>query len=112
VKLVGREPAGQRDLNDPGVPQHIRNQLRNQREQFLKNSYDEVLRDNCGSPTTTMPINCSRTWARSKYRIRPLCQIKKAPSTGAFLFNLCQYLAGFRQRALFHKKFPDFALPG
>ncbi|HLY99430.1 MAG TPA: SurA N-terminal domain-containing protein [Candidatus Angelobacter sp.] len=45
VKLIGREPAGQRDLSDPGVQQHIRNQLRNQREQFLKNAYDDVLRN-------------------------------------------------------------------
>lgn len=46
VKLLGREAAGQRDLNDPAVQQLIRNQLRNQREQFLRAAYDESLRDN------------------------------------------------------------------
>lgn len=45
VKLNGKEAAGQRDLNDPGVQQWIRNQLRTQREQVLRAAYDEVLRD-------------------------------------------------------------------
>jgi peptidyl-prolyl cis-trans isomerase SurA len=45
VKLLGKEPAGQRELSDPAVQQLIRNQLRTQREQFLKSAYDEVLRD-------------------------------------------------------------------
>jgi len=46
IKLLGKEAAGQRDLSDPGVQQLIRNQLRNQREQFLRAAYDENLRDN------------------------------------------------------------------
>jgi len=45
VKLLGKEPAGQRTLTDPTVQQAIRNQLRNQREQFLRAAYDEELRD-------------------------------------------------------------------
>lgn len=45
VKLIGKEAAGQRDLNDPAVQQWIRNQLRTQREQVLRAAYDEVLRD-------------------------------------------------------------------
>lgn len=45
VKLLGKEAAGQRSLNDPTVQQLIRNQLRNQREQFLRAAYDEELRD-------------------------------------------------------------------
>ena len=45
VKLIGKEAAGQRDLNDPAVQQWIRNQLRTQREQVLRSAYDEVLRD-------------------------------------------------------------------
>src|SRR5690349_22828694 len=36
VKLIGKEAAGQRDLNDPAVQQWIRNQLRTQREQLLR----------------------------------------------------------------------------
>jgi len=45
VRLIGKESAGQRDLNDPAVQQWIRNQLRTQREQVLRAAYDEVLRD-------------------------------------------------------------------
>jgi peptidyl-prolyl cis-trans isomerase SurA len=45
VKLLGKEPAGQRGLNDPNVQQFIRTQLRNQREQLLRQAYDEVVRD-------------------------------------------------------------------
>jgi len=44
-KLITREPAGQRDLNDPRVQQAIREQLRNGRSQLLKNAYFEMLRD-------------------------------------------------------------------
>ena len=43
VKLNGKEAAGQRDLNEPSVQQLIRNQLRTQREQFLRSAYDAVL---------------------------------------------------------------------
>jgi peptidyl-prolyl cis-trans isomerase SurA len=45
VKLVSKEPAGQRALNDPRVQQAIREQLRDRREQLLKAAYYEVLRD-------------------------------------------------------------------
>ena len=45
VKLVSKEPAGQRDLSDPRVQQAIRSQLRDRREQLLKAAYYEVLRD-------------------------------------------------------------------
>ena len=46
VKLIAKEPAGQRDLNDPRVQQAIRQQLRDRREQLLKAAYYETLRDN------------------------------------------------------------------
>src|SRR5437764_7519019 len=45
VKLLAREPAGQRELADPRVQQAIRAQLRDRREQLLKAAYYEVLRD-------------------------------------------------------------------
>jgi peptidyl-prolyl cis-trans isomerase SurA len=45
VKLVSKEPAGQRELSDPRVQQAIRAQLRDRREQLLKTAYYEVLRD-------------------------------------------------------------------
>jgi peptidyl-prolyl cis-trans isomerase SurA len=44
-KLISREPAGQRDVNDPRVQQAIRQQLREGRSQLLKNAYFEMLRD-------------------------------------------------------------------
>ncbi len=44
-KLIDRESAGQRQLNDPRVQQFIRQQLRDSREQLLKNAYLEMLRD-------------------------------------------------------------------
>jgi len=45
VKLVAKEPAGQRDLSDPRVQQAIHSQLYDRREQLLKAAYYEVLRD-------------------------------------------------------------------
>src|SRR2546421_11482254 len=45
VKLVAKEPAGQRELGDPRVQQAVRTQLRDRREQLLKAAYYEVLRD-------------------------------------------------------------------
>jgi peptidyl-prolyl cis-trans isomerase SurA len=45
VKLVAKDPAGQRELADPRVQQAIRSQLHDRREQLLKEAYYEVLRD-------------------------------------------------------------------
>jgi len=45
VKLISKEPAGQRELSDPRVQQAVRTQLRDRREQLLKAAYYEVLRD-------------------------------------------------------------------
>jgi len=45
VKMVAKEPAGQRDLSDPRVQQAIRSQLHDRREQLIKAAYYEVLRD-------------------------------------------------------------------
>jgi len=45
VKLVAKEPSGQRELGDPRVQQAIRSQLRDRREQLLKAAYYESLRD-------------------------------------------------------------------
>jgi peptidyl-prolyl cis-trans isomerase SurA len=44
-KLIEREPAGQRQISDPAVQQHIRQLLRDSRSQLLKNAYLEMLRD-------------------------------------------------------------------
>jgi peptidyl-prolyl cis-trans isomerase SurA len=42
-KLISREPAGQRELNDPRVQQVIRQGLRENHAQLLRNAYFEVL---------------------------------------------------------------------
>jgi peptidyl-prolyl cis-trans isomerase SurA len=44
-KLISREPAGQRELNDPRVQQLIRQGLRDGHAQLLKNAYFEKLHD-------------------------------------------------------------------
>jgi len=44
-RLISREPAGQRELNDPRVQQTIRQFLREAHAQLLKNAYFEMLHD-------------------------------------------------------------------
>jgi peptidyl-prolyl cis-trans isomerase SurA len=44
-KIIAREPAGQRELNNPSVQQTIRQGLRESRAQLLTQAYNEILRD-------------------------------------------------------------------
>ena len=44
-KLIAREPAGQRELNNPSVQQSIRQGLRESHSQLLRLAYYEMLRD-------------------------------------------------------------------
>ncbi len=44
-KLIEKEPAGQRQLNDPRVQQEIRQQLRDSRSQLLRAAYYEMMRN-------------------------------------------------------------------
>lgn len=44
-KLISREPAGQRELNNPSVQQSIRQGLRESHAQLLRQAYVEMLRD-------------------------------------------------------------------
>lgn len=44
-KLIAREPAGQRELNDPNVQQTIHQQLHDSQKQLLQNAYYEMLQD-------------------------------------------------------------------
>ena len=44
-KIISKESAGQRELNDPRVQQSIRETLLNRQDQLLKNAYYEVARD-------------------------------------------------------------------
>jgi len=45
LKVISKEPAGQRDLNDPRVQQDIHENLLNQKDQLLKAAYVEAARD-------------------------------------------------------------------
>ena len=45
LKLISREPAGQRELDDPRVQQNIRETLRTRKEQLLRNAYVEACRN-------------------------------------------------------------------
>ncbi|MDX2150125.1 MAG: peptidylprolyl isomerase [Bryobacteraceae bacterium] len=45
LKVISKEPAGQRELTDPRVQQNIREQLRNRKEQLLRAAYYEVARN-------------------------------------------------------------------
>lgn len=45
LKLVTREPAGQRPLNDPNVQQAIRKRLTDRKEQLLRDAFYEVARN-------------------------------------------------------------------
>lgn len=45
LKLISREPAGQRELSDPRTQQAIRDTLRNRKEQLLRTAYLSVARD-------------------------------------------------------------------
>ncbi len=44
-KMLEREPAGQREISDPGVQQQIRQLLRDSRSQLIQNAYFEMLHD-------------------------------------------------------------------
>jgi peptidyl-prolyl cis-trans isomerase SurA len=39
LKMIAKEPAGQRELSDPKVQQTIRDTMRNRKEQLLRNAY-------------------------------------------------------------------------
>jgi peptidyl-prolyl cis-trans isomerase SurA len=45
LKLIAREPAGQRELDDPRVQQTIRERLLNRKDQLLRAAYYEVARN-------------------------------------------------------------------
>ncbi len=45
IKLLSREPAGQRDLNDPRVQQDIRQTLLSRKDQLMRQAYYEVARN-------------------------------------------------------------------
>lgn len=48
LKVISREPAGQRDRDDPRVQQTIREGLLSRKDQLLRNAYYEVARNEAG----------------------------------------------------------------
>jgi peptidyl-prolyl cis-trans isomerase SurA len=45
LKMIAKEPAGQRVLSDPQVQQSIRDMMRNRKEQLLRSAYMIEARD-------------------------------------------------------------------
>ncbi len=45
LKVLSKEPAGQRELNDPRVQQNIREILVNRKDQLLRAAYYEIARN-------------------------------------------------------------------
>jgi peptidyl-prolyl cis-trans isomerase SurA len=45
LKMISKEPAGQRDLGDPRVQQSIRETLQGRKDQLLKTAYYEIARN-------------------------------------------------------------------
>lgn len=45
LKMISREPAGQRELSDPRVQQTIRENLLNRKDQLLRSAYYEIARN-------------------------------------------------------------------
>jgi peptidyl-prolyl cis-trans isomerase SurA len=45
IKMISKEPAGQRELNDPRVQQSIRDTLLNRKDELLRAAYYEIARD-------------------------------------------------------------------
>jgi peptidyl-prolyl cis-trans isomerase SurA len=45
LKMISKEPAGQRDLSDPRVQQSIRETLLGRKDQLLKTAYYETARN-------------------------------------------------------------------
>jgi len=48
IKLISREPAGQREFSDPRVQQSIRETLLNRKDQLLRTAYMESIRNEAG----------------------------------------------------------------
>ncbi len=65
LKVISKEPAGQRDLQDPRVQQEIRENLLNQKDSLLKAAYYEVQR-NTAKVTNYMAQSVVEAAAKNK----------------------------------------------
>ncbi|MBI3210252.1 MAG: SurA N-terminal domain-containing protein [Candidatus Solibacter usitatus] len=63
LKVMSKEPAGQRELNDPRVQQSIRDQLINRKDQLLRAVYYEVAR-NDARVMNFFAIKVSDNWGK------------------------------------------------
>ncbi len=65
LKVISKEPAGQRELNDPRVQQSIRETLMNRKDSLLKAAYYEVQR-NTAKIENYLALNVSNSAGKSK----------------------------------------------
>ena len=65
LKLITREPAGQRDLSDPKVQQTIRETLINRKDQLLKAAYYEMARNEAKVVNYFVERDCGENARRS-----------------------------------------------
>ncbi|MBI3681939.1 MAG: peptidylprolyl isomerase [Acidobacteria bacterium] len=63
LRVISREPAGQRELTDPRVQQSIRDQLINRKDQLLRAVYYEIAR-NEAKVTNYHAIRVSENWGK------------------------------------------------
>ena len=66
LKVISKEPAGQRELNDPRVQQSIRETLLNRKDQLLRASYYEVARNEAKVMNYFAAIVLEKTGAKGK----------------------------------------------
>jgi peptidyl-prolyl cis-trans isomerase SurA len=66
LKMISKEPAGQRDLNDPRVSQTIRERLMNRKDQLLKTAYYETARNDAKVKNYLAQSIIEKTGAASK----------------------------------------------
>ncbi|MEO7145942.1 MAG: peptidylprolyl isomerase, partial [Bryobacteraceae bacterium] len=65
LKIIAKEPAGQRLLSDPRVQQTIRDTLINRKDQLLKAAYYEVARDNA-KVVNYLAMSIAPGWSKKK----------------------------------------------
>lgn len=65
LKIISKEPAGQRELSDPRVQQTIRETLINRKDELLKAAYYEVARDN-SKVVNYLATSIAPGWSKKK----------------------------------------------
>src|SRR5579872_1469734 len=65
LKVISKEPAGQRELSDPRVQQTIRETLINRKDELLKAAYYEVARDSA-KVLNYLAVGIAPGWSKKK----------------------------------------------